>query len=412
MNIESILERILRIFGREVEHRVENGVLIITLAPRSVMRPRPLILQYDPTKNVALLVNAVTFERSSKPRQFARILRNLLELSIGGVLPFRIIEGKKSIGLEFQVSGNVEDYIERIIYAYGDIFSELMFISPQHTFYEYARYGARIGTRKVILIAKEYDDIVPYLPYESVFMVYPFLTIPDKDGKYFSSTIGIDYMYFPILSIASEEKNMFKIYEPVSRPPRGVELVPKDVREYISEILPHIRETPTGLRKILEILDEISKKPYIILEKIGELKGLIEEFKSKTPPPLPIYRTRQLVSIIERKVTTAPPIDKIISKLRDFVKVIDLVKDMDKHIREVSMYRMFIDIIREANFIISGRIVSEKIRKLQKFGAGNALYLSADEVREFLSGSNYVRITFIEDPDGRRKIVVEPISEQ
>ena len=411
MNFGSILERLFKTFGQELEYSVREGTLVITLVPKSTIRPRPLVLQYNKERNVVLLINAITFEKFSKPKQFARIIRNLLEINLREI-SFRLIEDRKSINLEFQIAAEeVEGSIEKIIYAYAKVFSELMLISPQYTFYEYSRYGAQIGTRRIIVIAKKYDEIISCLPYESIFMIYPFLTIPDENGKYFVSTIGIDYIYFPILSIASEEKNMFKIYEPVSKPPKGVELIPKDVREYISEMLSYLREIPTSQRKLLEILDEIAKKPYIILERISELERLADELRREAPPPLPIYRTRQLTSFIERKASEETPLDEIVKKLQDFVRIIDLVRSMDMHIKEVSTYRMLVDLIRDTNFIISGKIHSEKVRKLQKFGAGNALYLSAEEVREFFSGSNYVKITFIEGKDGKKKIVVEPVTE-
>jgi len=265
------------------------------------------------------------------------------------------------------------------------------------------------GDKKIIIILREHRAIEKFLGYESVFMLYPYVTVPDADGRYFISAIGVDYMYFPILSIASEEKSMFMIYEPVSNE-HGVRLVPRDIRTYIESLIPLLRKVSPKNVKLIDILDKLIKKPYLVLRKIDELKSLIGMMDKRTMyvQDSPIYRTmgRPLANVDSLALANNR---QLLDMLKGFIRTIEIIKSMDDHIMDVSMYRMMVCLAKDANMMISGRIHEQKIRKLQKFGAGHALYLSGDEVREFLGGKNFVRVTFIVDRSGRRKILIEPI---
>ena len=68
---------------------------------------------------------------------------------------------------------------------------------------------------------------------------------------------------------------------------------------------------------------------------------------------------------------------------------------------DVVMYRTIVRYLKGSMLVSLYEVMEQKIRKLQKFGGGYALYLSADEVKDFLGGNIFVKVLFCKKNNGK-----------
>jgi len=395
------------------QYRQEN-----VLVPSSLIRPEPLNIVQDVEEKRLIIVNAITFKKAPRPKQITRTIRNILESEIRGSVEFDLDDERDSLSIVFSnIDVESEEQINRAVFWYARLFSRLTISFPQYTYQEYCRYGIRINSEVIIIITRSINEIRDVLKHEALTMVYPFMTLPDEFGRYYISKVGMDYLYFPGLSIASEKKNIYVVYEPIEDE-EGIKLVPLDIRDYARSLLNELRKMVGGSRieiisRAFSAINNIIEKPYMLLKVIDDLKSIadsLERLYIRKSRLTPIGRSKVTFPHTEEKITSKENrvMEKVLYKILGFIEILDVIKHMDEKLYEVYTYRALARIVSGAGIAFTGRIYAEKVRKLQKFGAGNALYLSAEEVRDFLAGMNYVKTIFIEDSTGKKRIIIEP----
>ena len=393
------------------------------IVPSSVIRPEPLLIFIDPENKKISLVNAITFKKATRPKQITRTLRNIMNSELRGEIGFYFEDERDSLTIVFTgIDVESEENVNRVVLCYAKLFSKLTISFPQYTYQEYGRYGIKIDSDVLIIIARPISEVREALKHEALTMVYPFLTIPDADGRYYISTVGMDYLYFPGLSIASEKKDLYIVYEPIEDE-EGVKLVPLDVKELAKSLLEEIKSIISNrhieiVDRAIGLITEIAERPYLLLKHLEDLKTIVTHLerraaRKKRPSPVGRTKTEEITFYggEERISEENKVIGIIVRKLAEFIEALDVIKNMDERLNEVYVYRALAKFASAACIAFTGKIHTQKVRRLQKFGAGNALYLSAEEVREFLSGTSYVKAIFIEDPTGKKRIIVEPYEE-
>lgn len=376
------------------------------------LRPRPLylFLEFLESKFSVVLENAFTF-KTSRPKHIVKMIRSILseywgEESCG----YEIVESGRKINLCFQCDRIDIDIIGKILGAYSLVFNNAMFVYPNYTRREYQRLGLSVLNRKLIIVMAPYEEVEDSIIEESRFMIYPVMTLPNEDGKYFVSDIGFDYLYFPTFSVASEKRKKFYIYsfEPGKLEP---ELV--DIAAMIKDILRRVDVLFVD-KEIVGILKKLAEKPYTLFKYADRLEDMLKSleestkiFGAKTPKVYePAFPERMYVFMY--MMSPAPEETREIRKLVEKIKV---VKKTEEMLKKLYLYKIIASALKQNEVILSGKIITQRTGSLHKLGGGKAVYISEKEAREVLGDKQSAKVILIEGHDGKKRIIIEPLDE-
>ena len=390
------------------------------LAPESVIRPKPIILSFSKTEMVVEVLNAFTFVRSKRPRQITRVIRNHFDRFFAGDdFSLSIYDERDSLGLKIEFSTGIsESFLLNLINFYSEAFTEVLFSYRDYSLSEFRRIGVTVFGEDLILVLASFRELDEAIKYESNLMTKEFLTRPDDEGVYLSSSSGFDYLNFPLLSIASRKQGKFIFYAPSKE---GEGLVAVDLvaeLRYILENLPD--DFRDEEKELVEGLNELLEKPYLILAKIDVLRELERKLGARRENKLLDIISREVPTTITRPATMSffmfgtereeerkESVEEVLKRLRGLIDNLEMSEILESKLRKMLVNRIISGEMGEAEMIFSGKVVSEKQRKLHRFGGGLALYLSREEIQDILGEDENVRIIFLRDKSGKKRIIIE-----
>ncbi len=380
--LKGLIERIkllaVEIFSkRSIINRniiLRNNEASTVLFPACRIRKKPLIVVVKDDriifKNALLGINP---ELSGRIKQLADIHK----VNVDGT---RLIWDEGSLHVELPIEkrmpiGLIEERIRNI----------LLFIKEgQRIIQEYSseisieNYGSVI----IDFLGNKYA-LVP-LPasialedIKQAWLPYTVITLPDEQGMFFCSSIGIDFLNLPLLSIISEDLEKCYIYLPdKSFPPS---LKPHNVVKYIEKLKSFMENevSPINLfdEKFVEKLLERALNRYYALAS----KSFGNETISLRPKP-----DDPQTSQYEEDVMNADDASKLremINTIKELRDLLTIAKKFSKELEDMVISRLLLTLIIKIKQgypeIIIGRRIEEESRRVTK---SKRVYISVKDL--------------------------------
>ncbi len=214
-----------------------------------------------------------------------------------------------------------------------------------------------LGGFKIIFLGSTYS-VVASDEYVCRFFSENFCTIPRDDG-WFSSYIGMDNIYMPILAWRLKEKTLAYV------PAEDGSLVVFDVSELLSKVRRLLELTNSSLK--IESEADLFRKIQRLEEQLDIIRGALE---GKTFPFVQMLVENPKIEEI-RKLA-----DEVSNGLKTLRRAISL----SRFIEQKLLTRIVISIAKK---MLKGEtgVLSVATRKVSRLGAGYAVYISKEEAR-------------------------------
>ena len=403
--IDKIVEYLSGQLQKELKARELRGGYEVVLSRKNRFRPIKLSLFFNSNLSEVVIRGAFSFLRTKKPRHLVKYIKRSLSEFSG----HEVIVREKYINIRIPVEGEIFRLLNKLLKTYIRMFSEAFFLYSSYTAEEYLRRGINFFGKKLILVLLPYSKASEDLIDESRFMLYPTVTLPDSDGKYFISDVGFDYLYYPAISIASEKEKKYYIYIPTET----LELKPYDIKRKIDDIHSSLESSAISYEELEKIFMELTKKPYAVYKYIDRIEELVKIHKEQSGPidyfeARTSFAPRTVYPMLGFITSTRPTNERILKKIEDFIEKVKLANILDKNIEKIILNRLLVRILKDEGILITGKTISQRTQAIHKLGGGKAIYISEEEAKTLLGDKNTVKITLIEDENKNKKLIIEP----
>lgn len=413
---------------------------VYVIKPDNIVFKNPIEIFYQ--ENKIVINNLLTFFSFKKP---SNRLRARLELTISKIIRkiikkrgYRNIRPNVRLTLSektsnLSISLPEEELIEKkeVIDVTKSLFSKTCQDVPDYSVREYYLLPMSEDYYTFFILLMPYrPEIKNTLDTLRKILDYPFVTLPDEKGEYYSSEWKEDNLFGAprivqkkLLGVvrtvyrSNLKGDVAKIYGHI-----GGELINDFLTspEFLSTIFKELAQTITSTadaRRFHEFLGIINKfmrneilDPKDIERAFNCLNGLIREKNNSALSKLCDY-----FQALTSEIKLFESLEKVCIARSAIKKISRIINQESRLGRNIKARNIVNTLFR--SYLLTGSVIAKRRKKLINLGGGKAIYISPREWKILLAGINNIgeeakiELKIIRRSDGKKSIVIEVIEE-